>query len=143
MTSTTTSHPSAGADADHDTTEATNARIGVDFLKHASSGRAREAWGCYGAEGFVHHNPFFAGDAETLITAMDANAREHPDKVLDVLRTIAQGNLVAVHSRSRMKPADRGGAVVHIFRIEDGRIRELWDIGQEVPESSPNQHGMF
>jgi predicted SnoaL-like aldol condensation-catalyzing enzyme len=32
---------------------------------------------------------------------------------------------------------------VHIFRFEQGRIVELWDLGQEVPESSPNQYGMF
>jgi len=38
---------------------------------------------------------------------------------------------------------DRGAAVVHIFRFEDDRIVELWDLGQAIPQDSPNRHGMF
>jgi hypothetical protein len=30
-----------------------------------------------------------------------------------------------------------------IFRFEKGRIVELWDLGQPVPEISPNQYGIF
>lgn len=55
----------------------------------------------------------------------------------------AEGELVAVHSHVRQKPGDLGAAVVHIFRFEKGRIVELWDLGQPVPEKSPNQYGMF
>jgi len=33
--------------------------------------------------------------------------------------------------------------VVHILRFEGDRIVELWDIGQEIPQDSPNEHGMF
>jgi predicted SnoaL-like aldol condensation-catalyzing enzyme len=32
---------------------------------------------------------------------------------------------------------------VHIFRFRGDKIVELWDLGQEVPESSPNENGMF
>jgi len=32
---------------------------------------------------------------------------------------------------------------VHIFRFKGGRIAELWDIGVQEPEDSPNQHGLF
>ena len=50
--------------------------------------------------------------------------------------------VVAVHSHVRQKPDDLGAAVVHIFRFENGRIVELWDLGQEAPAQSPNQYGM-
>jgi predicted SnoaL-like aldol condensation-catalyzing enzyme len=43
----------------------------------------------------------------------------------------------------RQNPDELGGAVVHIFRFEDERIVELWDVGQPVPKESPNQYGMF
>jgi len=46
-------------------------------------------------------------------------------------------------SSVRQNPQDRGGAVVHIFRFAGARIAELWDIGQPVPENSPNEYGMF
>jgi predicted SnoaL-like aldol condensation-catalyzing enzyme len=50
---------------------------------------------------------------------------------------------VAVHSRVRQNQADRGAALVHIFRFEGDRIAELWDIGQPVPAESVNAIGMF
>jgi predicted SnoaL-like aldol condensation-catalyzing enzyme len=34
-------------------------------------------------------------------------------------------------------------ALAHIFRFENGRIAELWDIAQPAPSDSPNQNGMF
>jgi predicted SnoaL-like aldol condensation-catalyzing enzyme len=109
----------------------------------ASSGDVREAYSKFVGPEFKHHNPYFEGSAETLMAGMEQNARENPDKTLEVKRAIAEGDLVAVHSHVRLKPEDRGGAVVHLFRFEDGRIAELWDLGQEVPEQSPNQDGMF
>ena len=115
----------------------------VSFLKMASSGDVREAYSKFVGSGFRHHNPYFEGSAEALMTAMQENARENPNKTLDVKRVIAEGDLVAVHSHVRQNPDDLGGAVVHLFRFDDGRIVELWDLGQPVPGESPNQYGMF
>ena len=115
----------------------------VSFLKMASSGDVREAYSKFVGPGFKHHNPYFEGSAETLMAAMEENARDNPNKTLDVKRVIAEGDLVAVHSHVRQNPDDVGGAVVHLFRFEEGLIVELWDLGQPVPEESPNQYGMF
>ena len=120
-----------------------NKDAAVSFLKMASRGEGREAYSKFVGGGFKHHNPYFEGSAETLMAAMEENARQNPNKTLDVKQVIAEGDLVAVHSHVRQNPEDRGGAVVHLFRFEDGRIVELWDLGQAVPEQSPNQYGMF
>jgi len=120
-----------------------NKDAAVSFLKMASSGDVREAYSKLVGPGFKHHNPYFEGSAETLMTAMEENARQNPIKVLEVKRAIAEGEFVAVHSHVRQKPDDLGAAVIHIFRFENDRIVELWDLGQPVPEESPNQYGMF
>ena len=120
-----------------------NRDAAISFLKMASRGDVREAYSKFVGSGFRHHNPYFEGSAESLMAAMEKNARENPDKTLDVKRAIAEGDLVAVHSHVRQGPDDRGAAVVHLFRFEEGRIVELWDLGQEVPEESPNQYGIF
>jgi predicted SnoaL-like aldol condensation-catalyzing enzyme len=115
----------------------------MDFLRLAASGSVPEAYHKHVAAGFRHHNPYFRGDAESLAAGMEENASEFPGKKLEILRAVEEGELVAVHSRVRMKPGDPGTAVVHIFRFKANLIAELWDIGQPVPENSPNEHGMF
>jgi predicted SnoaL-like aldol condensation-catalyzing enzyme len=115
----------------------------ITFLRLAASGNVREAFDNYVGEKFRHHNPFFPGDAEALKSAMEDNASKNPEKVLVVQRALQEGDFVAVHSWVRPTPTASGVAVVHIFRFEDNRIAELWDIGQPVPESSPNEYGMF
>jgi predicted SnoaL-like aldol condensation-catalyzing enzyme len=117
--------------------------VAISFLRQAASGSVREAYDKHVSTGFRHHNPFFAGDAQALMVGMEENARQNPDKRLDVLHALEDGDLVAVHSHVRQKPDDRGGVVVHLFRFEGDRIAELWDIGQPVPVESVNQNGMF
>lgn len=115
----------------------------IEFLTLVATGQVREAYLRHVGAGFRHHNPFFRGDAASLMAAMEENAAQDPDKVLEVQRVLQDGEHVAVFSRIRRTPADRGAAVVHIFRFRDGRIAELWDVGQAVPENPVNEHGMF
>lgn len=120
-----------------------NKDMAVSFLEMASKGKVREAYSSFVGPGFKHHNPFYEGTAEALAAGMEENARQNPDKVFEVKRAIAEGDYVVVHSHVRQKPDERGAAVVHIFRFANDRIMELWDLGQPVPESSPNQYGSF
>jgi len=115
----------------------------VSFLELAASGRVDQAYADYVGDGFLHHNPYFSGDAASLKAAMAENAAQNPRKTLEVKRALEDGDLVAVHSHVRQKPEDPGAAVVHLFRFEKGRIVELWDVGQPVMDEGPNEHGMF
>ena len=120
-----------------------NKESAVNFLKLASSRNVRDAYLKFVGNGFRHHNPYFEGSAEALEAGMQENADQNPEKSLEVKHVIAEGDLVTVHSLVHHKRGDRGAAVIHIFRFKNGRIVELWDVGQEVPEDSPNQYGMF
>jgi predicted SnoaL-like aldol condensation-catalyzing enzyme len=115
----------------------------VSFLELVASGNVREAYESHVGPDFRHHNPYFPGDADSLMSAMEENAAGNPDKILEVKRAIQEGDTVAVHSHVRQNPEDLGGAVVHIFRFQDERIVELWDVGQAIPEDSPNENGVF
>ena len=121
----------------------THKEAATDFLKLAASGRAREAFERYVAPNFRHHNAHFPGDGPSLMKAMDENAAQNPDKALTIHRVVADGNDVATYSEVHHRKGDRGAAVVHMFRFENDRIVELWDVGQEVPADSPNKNGMF
>ncbi len=115
----------------------------ASFLRMASSGKVKEAYRQYVDASFRHHNPYFPGNAEALSTAMEENAAQFPRKAIEIKRVFADGDLVAVHAHVRLQPGDLGVATIHIFRFEGDRIVELWDVGQAVPESSPNKNGMF
>jgi len=120
-----------------------NKDAAVSFLLLASSGFVSEAYKNYIGPGFRHHNPFFEGSAEALQAAMEENALQNPEKILEVKQVITERDFVVTLSHVQQKPGDPGAAVVHIFRFENGRIVELWDLGQPVPEESPNTNGMF
>ncbi len=114
----------------------------IKFLQLAASGKVEEAYALV-APHFRHHNPYFSSDATALKNGMLENARSNPGKLFEVQRAIAEDSLVAVHSRVQMPSNAMTIAVVHIFRFEDGKIAELWDIGQLQPEPMANELGMF
>lgn len=67
--------------------------------------------------------------------------KDAPKEKVDLQRIAADGDLVYLHVRSKM--GNKTVAVVDIFRIENGKIAEHWDVIQEVPEKSANPHPMF
>ena len=115
----------------------------LSFLRLASSGKVREAYDTYVGPNFKHHNPYYRGDAKSLAAGMEENHGKFPGTTLEVQRALEEGDLVAVYSCVHLKPDGPKVAVVHMFRFEQGRIVELWDVGQVIPEDSSNEYGMF
>jgi predicted SnoaL-like aldol condensation-catalyzing enzyme len=113
------------------------------FLQLVVSNKIKEAYGIFAANNFRHHNPYFRGDKESLMKAMEENAIENPDKILDIRHIVAEDNMVAVHSHIKQTPDDKGMAVVHLFRFQGDRISEFWDIAMQVPEKMINENEMF
>ena len=92
---------------------------------------------------FRHHNVWFPGNAEALKKGMADNLRQNPQKKLEIKQSIEEGDRVAVMSHVTFKPGDHGYSLMHLFRFENGKIAELWDIAQEIPADSPNANGAF
>ena len=120
-----------------------NHEIAVVFLQMCARGEVREAYERHVAAGFVHHNAWFPGDRESLLLAMEQSAAAEPNKSFEVKQTLADGDRVAVLSQLTRADGNTGYAVVHIVRIRDGQVVELWDLAQEIPADSPNVNGMF
>ncbi len=113
------------------------------FLKMVASGNIEDAYRLYVAKNFKHHNVYFKGDAESLKKGMIESAKEYPDKKLVVKQVIREGNIVITHSHVRLRLGDPGLALIHIFRFENDKIMELWDIAQPIPKDSVNDNGPF
>ena len=49
--------------------------IGKDFLNLCASGNPEKAFSLYAHKNFKHHNPFFKGDADSLMIAMAESSK--------------------------------------------------------------------
>jgi len=92
---------------------------------------------------YRQHNPGAADGGEAFIAFVHAFAGAFPSLHFDFRRFIAEGDLVTVHSHLIRQPGDRGVAVMDIFRIENDKIVEHWDVLQEIPEAAANSNTMF
>ncbi|MCC7432770.1 nuclear transport factor 2 family protein [Candidatus Peregrinibacteria bacterium] len=120
----------------------TNAEIAKNFLELAANGNVDEAYEKYVSPDFQHHNAYFPGDRESLKNGMKDSYKNNPNKKLTIHQILVDGDKVAVHSHLSQSP-DLEIAVVHIVRIQQNKIVEMWDVGQVIPANSPNQNSPF
>lgn len=92
---------------------------------------------------YRQHNPMAPDGPDAFIGFVREFTKAFPSLKVDFKREIAEGDLVALHSHMVRSPGDRGMAVVDLFRLENGKIVEHWDVLQEIPEKSANVNGMF
>jgi predicted SnoaL-like aldol condensation-catalyzing enzyme len=114
------------------------------FNKH----EVEQAFRLYVGASYRQHNPNVPDGVDGAVRALTKYTHEiYPELRQEVKRTVAQGDLVAVHSRYVPGNAERergtGAAAVDIFRVEHGKIVEHWDVLQNIPEKSANDNSMF
>lgn len=120
-----------------------NKDIAVQFLKLAAAGKVDEAYDRFVDMSGKHHNVYFPAGFAALKQAMkDAHAAE-PNKEFTPKNVLCDGDLVAVHSRLVRAKGGPDISVVHILRIANGKIVEMWDTGMEIPKDCPNKDGAF
>ena len=88
-------------------------RIARTFLKLCATGQARQAYERHVAPGFIHHSPYFAGDADSLRKGMEAAAAQFPHTRIATQRVFEDRNTVAVHSKVEHAPGGRPIAHEH------------------------------
>ena len=75
--------------------------------------------------------------------AMEDSSDENPNKLFETKQILEEGYLVSTLSHLIQQNNNFGYAVVHIFKFEDEKMVELWDLGQPIPENITNENGMF
>jgi len=144
LTACASTGPVARAARSQQNTAVVLAFVDMLFNKHD----VQRAFDLYVGPEYRQHNPIAADGKEAAIKALTYYTHDmFPELREEVKRTVAQGDLVAVHARVVRNAADResgrGWAVVDIFRLEHGRVVEHWDVVQDVPEKSANSNTMF
>ena len=129
-------------------TDATNGqnakRVVLDFFDLAFVNREPEqARDRYLGATYKQHNPTAPDGPEIFPTLIGGLCAQAPEASFHLKRAIAENDVVVLHYNLKMFPDDLGQAIVDIFRVEDGRIVEHWDVMQPVPADSNNENGMF
>ncbi len=105
--------------------------------------RVAEAFDRYVGEGYIQHSPGLPDGRAAVEASLTPYFEENPLARSEIKRVVAQGDLVVLHVHAKSDPVDRGRAVVEIFRVEDGRIVEHWDVIQTIPLGTANENTMF
>jgi predicted SnoaL-like aldol condensation-catalyzing enzyme len=102
-----------------------------------------EAVARYVGDRYIQHNPQAPDGPEAFIAFVRGFAGQFPELNIEIKRVIAEGDLVMTHGLITTSPDDRGTAAADIFRLENGKIVEHWDVVQPVPETAANDNTMF
>ena len=92
---------------------------------------------------YKQHNPTAEDGKEGFKKFINYLHDTYPDSHSEIKRVMAEGDYVILHVHSIKIPNTRGQAIVDIFRLENGKIVEHWDVIQAIPEKSANDNGMF
>lgn len=125
---------------------ATTREVALAFIDMAyRQGEFRKAYDTFAAEDMIQHNPTIA-DGLAAHRAYFADLESRIGSTADWANLnnmiIVDGDHFALHHLVFTGPGDSGRAFVDIWRVEDGRIVEHWDVIQPIAQDMPHDNGM-
>lgn len=120
-----------------------NKENAISFYKTAYEGNPKKAIKNYVGDQYIQHNPDVADGLNGFIEYFERMQNEYPDKSIEFVRCIAEGDLVALHTH-QIWPDNDQYVTMDFFRFdENGKICEHWDAIQQIPEKSANPNTMY
>jgi predicted SnoaL-like aldol condensation-catalyzing enzyme len=121
----------------------TNKKIVTAFENAALNAKDFAAASQYLGSRYTQHNPNAADGPEGLKDYIAFLKEKFPSNHSEIKRIFADGDYVIVHDHAVREPGTRGFAIVNIYKLENGKVVEHWDVIQPVPEKAANNNGMF
>jgi predicted SnoaL-like aldol condensation-catalyzing enzyme len=124
--------------------EANKANTVAFHKKAVFEGEVENAFRLYAGDSYRQHNPLIEDGMEGLPKFVAWILANDPDAHGEIKRVFADGDYVILHSQWHgLSDSPRGEAVVDIYRLEDGKVVEHWDVVQPIPETAANKNTMF
>jgi predicted SnoaL-like aldol condensation-catalyzing enzyme len=120
-----------------------NKKTVIAFYEKAINQKDFDAASKHLGSRYIQHNPVAPDGPEGLKGFIGFLKSKFPDSKSEIKRVFAEGDYVILHVHAVREPGTRGRAIIDIFRLENGRIVEHWDVAQDVPEKAANSNGMF
>ena len=120
-----------------------NKQNAIAFYKMAYIGQPQAAVDHYVGEDYIQHNPDVADGKQGFIDYFNRMQSEYPDKSIEFVRAVAEGDLVALHTH-QIWPGNDQYITMDFFRFDaNGKIVEHWDAIQRIPETSAHNNTMY
>jgi predicted SnoaL-like aldol condensation-catalyzing enzyme len=116
-----------------------------DFYRQALiEKQPKDAFERFVAPDFVEHKPDIAlGTREAAAEFLGGIIRDVPAARWEILRVIADGDMVALHARFTPAPGAGEYAIADFFRVKDCKIVEHWDVVAGPVKDAVNPNGRF
>ncbi len=120
-----------------------NKRNAIAFYKMAYEGNPQQAIADFVGQEYIQHNPDVGDGTQGFIDYFEQMQQEYPEKSIEFVRCIAEGNLVALHTH-QIWPGNDQYVTMDFFRFDkNGKICEHWDAIQQIPKTAANPNTMY
>ena len=120
-----------------------NKKTVLEFYEAGLNKKDFEAAAKYFGPKYIQHNPGAPDGTEAFEAFVNFLKEKFPNSHSEIKKVFADGDFVVLHVHAVREPGTRGRAIVDIFRLENGKIVEHWDVAQDIPEKMPHNNGMF
>ena len=120
-----------------------NKKAVVEFYEAGLNKKDFEAASKHFGPKYIQHNPGAQDGIEGFKAFLAFLRDKFPNSHSEIKKVFAEGDYVILHVHAVREPGTRGRAIVDIFRLENGKIVEHWDVAQDIPEKIPHNNGMF
>ncbi len=126
-----------------ETIQEENKKAVVYFYEKAINQKNFEAASKYLGPQYIQHNQRAVDGIDGLKNFIAFLKEKYPESHSEIKRVFADGDYVILHVHAIREPGTRGMAVVDIFRLENGKIVEHWDVHEDIIDKPANRNGMF
>ncbi|MDR5589230.1 nuclear transport factor 2 family protein [Christiangramia sp. SM2212] len=97
----------------------------------------------YVGQEYIQHNPDVKDGKQGFIDYFNRMQDEYPEKLIEFVRCIAEGNLVSLHTYQTW-PGNDEYITMDFFRFDEkGKICEHSDAIQQIPDKSQHNNKMY
>ncbi|QEN08246.1 hypothetical protein EXM22_09695 [Oceanispirochaeta crateris] len=120
-----------------------NKQNAIAFYKMSYMGQPSQAIEKYVGAEYIQHNPAVKNGKSGFISYFEQMLKEYPDKKIEFVRALAEGDQVALHTHQTW-PGNDEYVTMDFFRFDDhGKIVEHWDSIQQIPDKTECGNTMY
>ena len=125
------------------TQEEANRKAVLAFYEKGLNQKDVDAALAYVGDRYTQHNPNAADGPDGFRKFIGFLREKFPNSHSEIKRSFVDGDYVILHVHAVREPGTKGNAIVDIFKLENGKIVEHWDVVQPIPENPANNNTMF